>query len=123
MDAEFNIPVNTEEGYSPEAIANLDRAVEEFAEDLLKIKPEDANVMVFRTLAITMKGRKRRIGDLGNVNLIFDWSLLLFFTILSVIGIYFGIYLTRFIEGKSLKKGFGWFVLIMAFIILFKEIL
>ena len=67
MDAELNIPVNIEEGYSPEAIANLDRAVEEFAEDLLKIKPEDANVMVFRTLAITMKGRKRRIGDLGNV--------------------------------------------------------
>ena len=67
MDAELNIPVNTEEGYSPEAIANLERAVEEFAEDILKIKPEDANVMVFRTLAITMKGRKRRIGDLGNV--------------------------------------------------------
>ena len=67
MDTELNIPVNNEEGYSPEAIANLDRAVEEFAEDLLKIKPEDANVMVFRTLAITMKGRKRRIGDLGNV--------------------------------------------------------
>ena len=67
MDAEFNITVNTDEGYSPEAIANLDRAVEEFAEDLLKIKSEDANVMVFRTLAITMQGRKRRIGDLGNV--------------------------------------------------------
>ena len=67
MDAEYNIPVSTEEGYSPEAIANLDRAVEEFSEALLEIKPEDANVMVFKTLAITMKGRKRRIGDLGNV--------------------------------------------------------
>ena len=67
MDTEFNNPANTEEGYSPEAIANLDRAIEEFAEDILEIKPEDANVMVFKTLAITMKGRKRRIGDLGNV--------------------------------------------------------
>ena len=67
MDAESNIPVNTEEGYSPEAIANLDLAIEEFAEDLLAIRPEDANVMVFKTLAVTMKGRKKRIGDLGNV--------------------------------------------------------
>ena len=74
-------------------------------------------------MIIAIKSLFGFIGDLGNVNLIFDWSLLLFFTILSVIGIYFGIYLTRFIEGKSLKKGFGWFVLIMAFIILFKEIL
>ena len=74
-------------------------------------------------MIIAIKSLFGFIGDLGNVNLIFDWSLLLLFTILSVIGIYFGIYLTKFIEGKSLKKGFGWFVLIMAFIILLKEIL
>jgi len=74
-------------------------------------------------MIIAIKSLFGFIGDLGNVNLMFDWSLLLLFTTLSVIGIYFGIYLTRFIEGKSLKKGFGWFVLIMAFIILFKEIL
>jgi len=52
MDAELNIPVNIEEGYSPEAIANLDRAVEEFAEDLLKIKPEDANVWFLERLQL-----------------------------------------------------------------------
>ena len=74
-------------------------------------------------MIIAIKSLFGFIGDLENINLIFDWSLLLFFTTLSVIGIYFGIYLTNFIEGKSLKKGFGWFVLIMAFIILFKEIL
>ena len=74
-------------------------------------------------MIIAIKSLFGFIGDLGNINLIFDWSLLLFFTTLSVIGIYFGIYLTKFIEGKSLKKGFGWFVLIMAFFILFKEIL
>ena len=74
-------------------------------------------------MIIAIKSLFGFIGDLGNVNLIFDWPLLILFTILSVIGIYFGIYLTKFIEGKSLKKGFGWFVLIMAFIILFKEIL
>ena len=74
-------------------------------------------------MIIAIKSLFGLIGDLGNVNLMFDWSLLLLFTALSVIGIYFGIYLTKFIEGKSLKKGFGWFVLIMAFVILFKEIL
>ena len=74
-------------------------------------------------MIIAIKSLFGFIGDLGNVNLIFDWPLLILFTILSVIGIYFGIYLTKFIEGKSLKKGFGWFVLIMAFVILFKEIL
>ena len=74
-------------------------------------------------MIIAIKSLFGFIGDLGNVNLIFDWPLLLLFTILSVIGIYFGIYLTKFIEGKSLKKGFGWFVLVMAFVILFKEIL
>ena len=30
---------------------------------------------------------------------------------------------TKFINGNSLKKGFGWFVMLMAFIILFKEII
>ncbi|MFL2576747.1 MAG: sulfite exporter TauE/SafE family protein [Flavobacteriales bacterium] len=74
-------------------------------------------------MIIALKSLFGFIGDLGNVNLIFDWSLLLLFTTLSVIGIYFGIYLTSFIDGKSLKKGFGWFVLVMAFVILFKEIL
>ena len=74
-------------------------------------------------MIIAIKSLFGFMGDIGNVNLIFDWSLLLLFTTLSVIGIYFGIYLTKFIQGKSLKKGFGWFVLIMAFVILFKEIL
>lgn len=74
-------------------------------------------------MIIAIKSLFGFIGDLGNVDLMFDWSLLLLFTTLSVIGIYFGIYLTKFIEGKNLKKGFGWFVLIMAFVILFKEIL
>lgn len=74
-------------------------------------------------MIIAIKSLFGFIGDLGNVNLMFDWSLLLLFTTLSVIGIYFGIYLTKFIEGKNLKKGFGWFILIMAFFILFKEIL
>ena len=67
MDDENHIPPNIEEGYSPEAIANLERAIEEFAETMLEIKSEDANIKVFRSLQIIMNGRKRRIGDLANV--------------------------------------------------------
>ena len=48
MDEENNIPLNSEEGYSPEAIANLERAIEEFAETMLEIKSEDAQYKVFR---------------------------------------------------------------------------
>ena len=67
MDEENNITPNFEEGYSPEAIANLERAIEEFAETMVEIKPEDANIKVFTSLQIIMSGRKRRIGDLANV--------------------------------------------------------
>ena len=64
---EFENNINNNEGYSPEAIANFELAIEEFAESLLAVKSEDANIEVFRSLQIIMNGRKRRIGDLGNV--------------------------------------------------------
>jgi ribosome recycling factor len=64
---EFENNINNNEGYSPEAIANFELAIEEFAESLLAIKSEDANIAVFKSLQIIMNGRKRRIGDLGNV--------------------------------------------------------
>ena len=67
MEDQLNSSLNNNEGYSPEAIANFELAVEEFAESLLAIKSEDANIAVFRSLQILMSGRKRRIGDLGNV--------------------------------------------------------
>ena len=65
---EFENNINNNEGYSPEAIANFEVAVEEFAESLLAIKAEHANIAVFRSLQIIMNGRKRRIADLGNVD-------------------------------------------------------
>jgi ribosome recycling factor len=68
MDVESQTIVNNEEGYSPEAIANFERAIEEFAETLLEIKPEHSNISVFRSLKITMNGRPRRIGEMGNVD-------------------------------------------------------
>ena len=62
------------------------------------------------------------IGFLGDVTTLqIDWKFLLSFTALSVVGIFVGIYLTKYFSGPSLKKGFGWFVLIMGIYILFKE--
>ena len=55
------------ESYSTEATSNLEGAVEEFAEIIAEVKSEDANLKVFRSLQIVITGRKRRIGDLGNV--------------------------------------------------------
>jgi uncharacterized membrane protein YfcA len=60
-------------------------------------------------------------GDLQNLTSI-DWPLLIIFTILSIIGIYIGLWLTKKIDGSKLKKGFGYFVLIMAVYILFMEL-
>lgn len=53
---------------------------------------------------------KSLIGFLGDVkNLEIDWAFLLPFTALSIIGIFLGIWLNKFIDGKKLKKSF-WMV-------------
>ena len=67
MDEVNYISSNLDEGYSPEAIANMESALEDFILSLLEIKPEDANIAVFRGLKITIAGRPRRLAELGNV--------------------------------------------------------
>lgn len=65
---------------------------------------------------------KSLIGFIGDVeNLEIDWNFLLTFTSISVVGMFIGIYLNKFIDGKKLKKGFGWFVFIMGIYIIIKE--
>ncbi|WP_029038462.1 sulfite exporter TauE/SafE family protein [Salinimicrobium xinjiangense] len=67
---------------------------------------------------------KSLIGFIGDVeNLEIDWIFLMIFTGLSIIGIFLGGYLNKFIDGKKLKKGFGWFVLVMGVYIIGKELL
>ncbi|CDF79978.1 conserved hypothetical membrane protein [Formosa agariphila KMM 3901] len=60
------------------------------------------------------------IGDIGNVEI--DWVFLLSFTAIAVVGIFLGSYLSNYIPGKKLKKGFGWFVLAMGVYIIIKEL-
>lgn len=52
-----------------------------------------------------------------------DWNLILTFTGFSIIGVFIGSYLSKKIEGKKLKTGFGWFVLAMGIYIILKETL
>lgn len=66
---------------------------------------------------------KSLIGFTGDIsNIAVNWTFLLQFTALSVVGIFLGSYLSRFIEGEKLKKSFGWFVLVMGIYIITKEI-
>ncbi|WP_281777720.1 sulfite exporter TauE/SafE family protein [Croceibacter atlanticus] len=66
---------------------------------------------------------KSLIGFIGDVqNLEIDWPFLLIFTGISIVGIFIGIWLNKFIDGKKLKKGFGWFVLVMGIYIIYKEL-
>lgn len=60
------------------------------------------------------------VGDIHHTSL--AWNFLLPFTGLSIIGIFIGTYLGRFVAPDRLKKGFGWFVLIAAFYMITKEL-
>ena len=71
-------------------------------------------------LIIAVKSLIGFIGDIENLNI--EWKFLLIFTAISIGGIFIGIWLNKFIDGKKLKKAFGYFVLIMAIYILMKEL-
>ena len=51
-----------------------------------------------------------------------NWYLLMSIAALAIAGIFIGIRLSRNIDGNKLKPAFGWFILVMAVFILFKEL-
>lgn len=53
----------------------------------------------------------------------FNWVLLLSFTALAIAGIFIGSRIADKIPASSLKKGFGWFILVMGIYIITKELL
>ncbi|WP_406683202.1 sulfite exporter TauE/SafE family protein [Seonamhaeicola sp. MEBiC1930] len=58
-------------------------------------------------------------GDMQTLDI--DWIFLLSFTLISIIGILIGVYLSKFIGSDRLKKSFGVFTLIMAIYIVYRE--
>ncbi|RYE22413.1 MAG: sulfite exporter TauE/SafE family protein, partial [Sphingobacteriales bacterium] len=59
-------------------------------------------------------------GDFGH--LVIDWLFLIKITMVAIVGIFIGGYLASKIKAAKLKKGFGWFVLIVAVFIIIKEV-
>lgn len=59
------------------------------------------------------------LGDVYRMEI--DWDFLIVFTSISLVGIFIGSYLGNFINGKKLKKGFGYFIFVMAFFIFYME--
>jgi uncharacterized membrane protein YfcA len=71
-------------------------------------------------------GAKSLIGFTGDVMENYEqinWTLLLLVTALAIAGIFVGNQLSKKIDGSVLKKGFGWFVLVMGIYIITKELL
>jgi uncharacterized protein len=71
-------------------------------------------------LIIGMKSLIGFTGDLGQYQI--NWQLLLSITVLAIIGILIGNALGKNISGAKLKRGFGWFVLVMGIYIIAKEL-
>jgi hypothetical protein len=64
------------------------------------------------------------IGFLGDLRVVsqIDFPFIFILSLLAIGGVFVGSYLSRFVHGKHLKAGFGWFALSMAIYILVKEI-
>ncbi len=67
---------------------------------------------------------KSLIGFMGDISaqLSIDWELLIIISVIAVVGIYIGSYISNFISGAKLKPAFGWFVLAMSILIIGKEV-
>lgn len=122
-NVKFNYPLITLEGFVVGTITGLVGAGGGFLiipALVLLAKLPMKKAVATSLLIIAIKSLIGFIGDVENLEI--DWMFLLSFTALSVIGIFIGSYLSNFIDGKKLKKGFGYFVLIMGIYIIYKEL-
>lgn len=60
-------------------------------------------------------------GDLGHI--LINWTFLLKITLIAAAGIIIGGVISKKVAGEGLKKGFGWFVLVMGIYIILKELI
>ena len=74
-------------------------------------------------MIIALKSLIGFTGDLVNPEIEMDWVLLIIFTLLSIVGIFIGASFSKQVSGPQLKKGFGYFLLIMGVYILIERIL
>lgn len=72
-------------------------------------------------LIIAAKSLIGFLGDIGNQPI--EWTFMLMFTLLALVGIFIGSWVSGSVANKHLKQGFGWFVLVMGLYIMFAELL
>ena len=60
------------------------------------------------------------LGDIQNEDI--HWVFLLSFTGLSIVGIFIGSWVSKFVNNRHLKKLFGWFVMAMGIYIIGREL-
>lgn len=66
---------------------------------------------------------KSLIGFTGDItNYTMDWKLLMIITAIAIAGIFIGNWMSAKVDSGKLKKGFGWFVLVMGIYIIIKEL-
>lgn len=73
-------------------------------------------------LIIAAKSLIGFVGDVSSNGAQMDWKLLFIVTILAIGGIFIGNSFSKKIDGNKLKKGFGWFVLVMGIYIIINEL-
>lgn len=61
------------------------------------------------------------LGDVGSGQQI-NFEFIIIVSIIAIAGIFVGGYMSRFIESRKLKSGFGWFVLVMGIYVIFNEV-
>jgi hypothetical protein len=66
---------------------------------------------------------KSLLGFTGDIQagMAIDWPFLLGFTASSVVGIFIGMWIAKYVHGQKLKTGFGWFVLAMGIYMILRE--
>ena len=70
---------------------------------------------------ISIKSIVGFVGDISHTTI--DWNFLIVIVLLATLGIIIGNYLNKKMDGAKLKKGFGWFVLVMASVIFIEQFL
>ena len=78
------------------------------------------NAIATSLIIISIKSLIGFIGDIENH--IIDWEFLIMFSLISILGIYIGQAIGLKIDGSKLKKGFGYFVIVVASCVVLKEI-
>ncbi len=70
-------------------------------------------------LIIAMNSLVGFTGDIGEHTI--DWKFISIISMIAIAGIFIGGYFNQLINGGRLKKGFGWFVLVIGIYIMLKE--